>query len=285
VFEQCLRVHIYPHLGQLRMSAVSRTHVKSLVTLWSRRDAPRTVRLRYAVLAALFSAAALDRTVSESPCVDIKLPEIPKELIVPLSVTQVLALHDAIDSRFRPAVLLGAGCGARVSEALGFTKPRVLFLRREVLFAKQVSAKPPWRLVDLKTKSSRGSVPAPPFVLDALAPLCAHPGPGGLLFVRDGGPVPANALHTAMRKAVRTAGLPQGTTFHDLRHHYASTLIDGGASPVVVAARLRHGSASEVWQDYAHLFPQDDERTLRILGQAWARADVYKPVSPAAESG
>lgn len=285
VFEQSLRVHIYPTLGHLRMSSVSRSHIRSLVALWAKAAAPRTVRLRYAVLAALFHAAVLDGVVPETPCRGMKLPEIPPELVVPLSVSQVRDLHDAIDPLFQPAVLLGAGCGARASEALGFTKPRVLFLRREVLFAKQVSAQRPWRLVDLKTKSSRATVPAPSFVLDALAPLCAHPGPGGLLFVRDGGPVPAGALHAAMRRAVRAVGLAMDTTFHDLRHHYASMLIDGGASPKVVAGRLRHRTATLTMDTYAHLWPDDDEKTLRILAGAWAGVDASEVVPGAGLSG
>jgi site-specific recombinase XerD len=39
------------------------------------------------------------------------------------------------------------------------------------------------------------------------------------------------------------AGLSNGTTSHDLRHHYASVLLAAGASIEVVAERLRHQDA------------------------------------------
>lgn len=269
-FEMCLRLHIYPALGHLRMAAVRRSAVKNLVTAWTKTAAPKTVRLRFAVLSALFRSAVLDATVSESPCAGVKLPEVHRKLVVPLSIAQVQALCEAIDPRFRPAVLLGAGCGARASEALGVTKPNVRFLRREVVFDRQVSPRRPWPLVPLKTPSSHAAVPAPQFVLDALAPLCKETGKDGLLFRRESGEaVGAHLLHRAVRAAVQEAGLPADTSFHSLRHFYASTLIDGGASPVVVAARLRHRTPNESLRTYAHLFEIDDERTRRIIGEAW----------------
>jgi site-specific recombinase XerD len=42
------------------------------------------------------------------------------------------------------------------------------------------------------------------------------------------------------RKAVVAAGLPESTTTHDLRHHYARVLLDAGESVIVVAERLGH---------------------------------------------
>jgi integrase len=202
------------------------------------------------------------------------MPEVPRALVVPLSVGQVQALCAAVDPLFRPAVLLGAGCGARASEALGVRKANVRFLRREILFERQVSTRKPWPLVPLKTASSHAVVPAPQFVLDALAPLCAEPAKDGRLFHRDGDPVGPHLLHRAVRAAVTEAGLPADTSFHSLRHHYASTLIGQGESPVVVASRLRHRTPNESMRTYAHLWPDDDDRTRRIIEAAWVEVET-----------
>jgi site-specific recombinase XerD len=53
------------------------------------------------------------------------------------------------------------------------------------------------------------------------------------------------SLHRSLTAAVRTPGLPAGVTFHQLRHTYASLLIDGGASVTVVAGRMGHTNARE----------------------------------------
>jgi integrase len=74
--------------------------------------------------------------------------------------------------------------------------------------------------------------------------------------------------------AVRKAGIPAGTTTHDLRHHYASVLLHAGESVVAVAERLGHENASLVLSTYGHLMPDSEERTRRVIDEAWSAPDV-----------
>jgi len=171
--EIVMRVHVYPAIGDHRMSAVRRTAVQALVTSWAATAAPRTVIMRYAFLRAMFASAVDDGVIGKSPCVRIKLPEIVKEAVVPLTVVQVRALHEAIAEPIRPAVLVGAGCGLRVSEVLGLTDPAVRHLARDLDVRWQLSEAPPWELLPVKTTNGVREVPAPAFVLDALSTLTA----------------------------------------------------------------------------------------------------------------
>ncbi|HEY6813649.1 MAG TPA: tyrosine-type recombinase/integrase [Propionibacteriaceae bacterium] len=68
---------------------------------------------------------------------------------------------------------------------------------------------------------------------------------------------------------MRSAGLPLGTTSHDLRHHYASVLLAAGESVVAVAERLGHENATLVLTTYGHLLPDSEDRTRRAIDQAW----------------
>ena len=70
--------------------------------------------------------------------------------------------------------------------------------------------------------------------------------------------------------AVRGAGLPAGTTSHDLRHHYASVLLEAGESVVAVAERLGHENATLVLKTYGHLMPDSEDRTRRAIDDAWS---------------
>ncbi|MEU8084139.1 tyrosine-type recombinase/integrase [Micromonospora sp. NPDC049101] len=72
--------------------------------------------------------------------------------------------------------------------------------------------------------------------------------------------------------AVERAGLPKGTTSHDLRHHYASVLLMQGESVIVVAERLGHENATLVLSTYGHLVPDSEERTRRAVDDAWGCA-------------
>ena len=56
--------------------------------------------------------------------------------------------------------------------------------------------------------------------------------------------------------SVRTkAGLPD-IRFHDLRHFFASMLIDQGESAKYVCDQMGHSSIQVTFDTYSHLFPQ-----------------------------
>jgi integrase len=60
-------------------------------------------------------------------------------------------------------------------------------------------------------------------------------------------------------------GLPEGFSFHDLRHYLASLLIASGADVKVVQARLRHASATTTLDTYGHMFKDTDESTRAAI--------------------
>ncbi len=93
-------------------------------------------------------------------------------------------------------------------------------------------------------------------------------GPGDLLFTADTGEAirRPHAGHI-WRKAARRIGLER-RSFHDLRHHCASVLIDAGFSVKVVQHHLGHASAKQTLDTYSHLWPDDEDRTRAALDVA-----------------
>jgi integrase len=64
-------------------------------------------------------------------------------------------------------------------------------------------------------------------------------------------------------------------TQHDLRHYFASALIRAGLNPKVVAERLGHANAAMTLNVYAHLWPDDEDRTREAVDEALKiRSDV-----------
>jgi len=61
-------------------------------------------------------------------------------------------------------------------------------------------------------------------------------------------------------------GLPEGFSFHDLRHYLASLLIASGADIKTVQARMRHATARTTLDTYGHLWPDADESTRTAIG-------------------
>ena len=68
------------------------------------------------------------------------------------------------------------------------------------------------------------------------------------------------------RDSAALAGLPR-IRIHDFRHSHASLLANNGINIQEVARRLGHSNVTETWRTYAHLYPQEEERALKILNQ------------------
>ena len=142
-YEIVLRNHVFPSFGEMRMDAVNRADVQSLVKEWQLSAAPSTAQGRYLVMAIMFRAAVKDRVLPTSPCIDIKLPKIPpKSSLVPISTETVRALREAIAPRYQLFVTLAAGTGMRRGEILGLTLDRISFDFGTIRIDRQLSRRP-----------------------------------------------------------------------------------------------------------------------------------------------
>jgi integrase len=100
------------------------------------------------------------------------------------------------------------------------------------------------------------------------------PSPKGLIWRKD------NFMGRVFRPARRRAGFDE-LTFHDLRHTYASLMIEAGVSPLVIAEQMGHSDARLALQRYGHLYPGASERAAQALdnvtrsegavGEAWGQ--------------
>ena len=223
-----------------------------------------------------------DRLIARTPCQGISLPRKVKKLVIPLPTGQVLALADRVPRRYRALVLVGAAAGLRQGEAFGLTLSQLNLDRearlrlpefrsalvdgRQINLTQQlvlVTGKSPY-VDDPKTAASVRVIPIPKFLVEALTDHLAEFGVGedGLIFTdHRGRPLRRNRFSEMIRPAVKKSSIREGTTFHVLRHYYASLLIRSGASVKTVQNRLGHESATETLDTYGHLWPDSEERT------------------------
>lgn len=273
--ESYFRTWVYPRLGDKPLGAIRPTHVQAMVKELSEHLAPNTVKAIYRHTAAAFKAATRDRLITRTPCEGITLPKATKDTrIVPLEVDQIRAVADAMPDRWQTTIMLAAGTGLRQGEVLGLTLDRVDFLRRTVKVDRQMLTPssgqphhgPP------KTQASYRTVPLPDVIAFELSEHLRNfpPAADGLIFTRaDGRPIPRAAIGGAWRTAAKNAKLPEGVTFHDLRHFYASLLIRHGESVKVVQTRLGHASAAVTLDVYGHLWPDSEDRTRAAVEEAF----------------
>ncbi len=168
------------------------------------------------------------------------------------------ALADALPDRYGVAALLAAGAGLRIGEALGLGVGSVDFLRRELKVTRQLDQD--GRFVEAKSDESMRTIPLGDVVLEALSVHIASfdPGPEGVILTTSwGNPVRRSKWGDAWRAAMVTSGLSYRV--HDLRHFYASALIDGGYSVVAVQRVLGHASARITLDIYGHCWPDPND--------------------------
>lgn len=284
--EGALRLHAYPAFGHRHLSAVLPSHVQGWVAALARTLAASTVAVVHGIVAAVFAAAVRDRLIASSPCAGTSLPARHRTQVTPLTATQVAAVAAAAPPWLGGLVTVAAATGLRLGEALGVTVDRsglapptarpVLRVDRQLI---RLPGVPPY-LGPVKRPASRRAIPLPAVAASALAAhLAACPARTvevgcrdeasrawvetvELVFARaDGSPLRRGQVYRGWRAACTAAGLPEGARFHDLRHFYASLLIDAGESAKVVQARLGHASAAETWDTYVHLWPESEDRT------------------------
>lgn len=261
-FKRILRVHVFPHIGGMRLDAVTTADIQELVRLWTDSAAPTTVEARYTIMATVFRGAVRDRILPASPCLDVRLPRIePKSALVPVTTETVLALHDALPPRYRAFVILAPGTGMRRGELLGLTLDRISADFATIRVDRQLARSSTSDRVVFsapKTQASVRTIGVADLVLNAVAVHVEAYGthPSGLLFTSEVGfPVGTSVLHRASSIAANQVG--SQTTPHDLRHYFAKhpdrrRLLDQEAA-AVARPQVRH-------RDVGHLRAPDRRR-------------------------
>jgi integrase len=288
-----LRTHVLPAFASMPLPDITRRDVQEWVnTLAVAGLAPATVRHAYrAVFKSVLNDAIDDGLLARSPCYRIELPATVLPVIEPLTPAQILTLATLIDPRYRAMVLLGAGCGLRWSEAAGLTRDRIhLGARAQVTIDRQLGYRPACTrhspdaasrplFAPPKTSASCRVIPLPATVTAALRDHLRRypPAQPGLLFTTPAGDVlnPANWRQRIWRPMVGSApGIPSDTTFHRLRHAYASLLGDAGLADHDIQRRLGHAHPGEVrWYRHPYPDPGDGQATREAIDTALTAAE------------
>jgi integrase len=266
--------HAKAAFGDKAIATVRRSDVQSMVdAMKADGRKPGTIGLAVQHAGSVFRTAVLDDLIAKSPVVKLRLPKAEDEMTVP-TTAQVLAVLDAADEWFRPAVVLGAGLGLRRGEAAGLTWDRVSFMPERTVtidrqWARGGGFAPP------KTAAAKRDIPASEWVLNQLAPYSPGPDATAAVVTRTDGHVPYTAFNDAWQRACKAAEV-DGVRYHDLRHYFATRLIAGGATVTQVQRALGHAKASMTLDVYTGHWPSDEDTTRAAFDRALAAEDSVR---------
>lgn len=273
-------------LGDMPVLSVKPSYVREWMRLmetgrpWAggKPLAASTINMLAAILHGVFSQAVLDDVVGRHPMRGVKIPrkEVGAERADIPTVEDVQALIRAARSTgvgrapnltLAAMVQVAAETGLRAGELCGLRVRNVNFLRGEVHVVEQINQRT-GEFAPLKTEASRRVVPIGPGTVQVIEEQLRRVprAPEETVFcTRVGRPLSSSSVSAQFRKLARRAGVE--TTFHGLRHFYASSLIESGASVVMVQRALGHASASMTLDVYSHLFPGAGEGLRGMVPQ------------------
>lgn len=286
-----LRVHVRPRWGSVRLIDISRMDVQAWVNELDRKLSPSMVRQCYRLLSNSLSSAVAEGVIAASPCVKIALPTEPSRGERFLTDAESARLLDMFDGPYRVFTELMLGTGLRIGEAAGLHAARVDLdaARLDVVEVFEYSS---GEMRGYPKSKRRRSVPLTPDLVALLkahlqlrpvAKTCGRPHrggkcPGGLLVPGPRGSVidPTNFQQRQWRSAAIRAGLAVDlgkdergrqqwrltATPHDLRHTYASRLVQLGIPIERLQLLLGHEDL-KVTQRYARFADADGWDAVR----------------------
>jgi len=235
---QQARVHIgriVAEFGGMALSALRPSQVRAWVAgLQAEGMRPSYVYALHGRLSQIMSDAVHDGVLGCNPCSRRTSSPKGSAKVYVATTEQVWAIHDAMPAHLRVAVLLGAFAGLRIAEAAGLRTADVDFTRGVVHPVQQWGGRP------LKTAGSDCAIPIPRDLTLLRSASVRDYGGDTLVTNGHGGSCPPGDIEQAIRAVRATVdGLPEGFSFHDLRHYLASLLIASGSDIKTVQARMR----------------------------------------------
>lgn len=259
---------IVTEFGDMPLSAVRPSQVKAWVArLRADGMQPSYIYALHSRLRQICADAVHDGVLGRNPCSGKTSPPMGRPKVYVATTEQIWAIHDAVPEHLRVAVLLGAFVGLRVAEVSGLRVSDVDFIRGVVHPRQQ------WPDGPLKTDGSSQPIPIPQD-LALLLSASVQKYPSDMMVTNEAGTDRCGPwlIERAIRDVhAKIKGLPEGFSFHDLRHYLASLLIASGADIKTVQARMRHASARSTLDTYGHMWPDADESTRTAVGAVIAQ--------------
>ncbi|SFO60894.1 tyrosine-type recombinase/integrase [Amycolatopsis rubida] len=252
---------------------------------------PWTFRSALMLLKTSLNAAVDDKRLASSPAKSVEYPDLPQGLERYLTPDEVDAITWALDGPNALLVRLGVETGLRFGEIAGLHWHRLDLKRGAIRVVEKFDQKS-YMIDPVPKDKEERTVPLPS---DLVGKLIAHRDhteqratcglvhrvgecQGDILFRgARGAPLKSNDWgKTIWRKALDRAGIEGRVRPHDMRHTYASWLIQEGVSLPEIARVMGHSDV-EVTQRYAHLSDDGFETVRTALERRTGQSPTDEP--------
>jgi integrase len=293
LYRYLLRRHITPHFEAKTVAEIKEAHVRR----WRKKlldsgVSAVTTAKAYRLLKAILNTTVDDGIIKRNPC-RIKSAGQEESAERPvLTITEVYALAEAIDQRYRALVLLGTFASLRWAELAALRRIDIDLDKCTIRVERQLTEQlgggaafgPP------KSKAGKRTVPFPTMISNDLRwhlQCFAQDGDEGLIFTSPTGtPLRHSNFYRRVWLPALTKAGQTGVHFHDLRHTGNTLTADAGANLRELMERMGHSSTKAALV-YLHSTSERQRTLADAVGKA-AHQALRKAKNPKAtqnESG
>jgi len=270
VYEGHTRNHFHG-LDELRINRITTAKIeKFIVDRQNQRMNISTIKKILVTLGQIMAYAVRHKYIDYNPARDAERPKgqgnTKKQKIRVLTPDEINALIDAESNlEYKTLFQLAIFSGARQGELLGLKWSDVDWENNQIHIQRTFN-NDAW--YDTKTDASDRNIDLGPAMMTALKKwkLACPTSKLNLVFPNKAeNPINHNNLvNRHFNPALKVAGLPK-IRFHDLRHTYASLLIEQGENIKYIQSQLGHSSPTVTLNIYAHLMkPVNQEAACRL---------------------
>lgn len=274
-YEDTVRRYVVPAIGRIALSKLSPEDVgRMLGGLAVRKPAisPTTQRYAYAVLRIALGRAYKSGRVLRNVATLVDPPAKARTEMHPLTSEQARGFLQAVTGdRLGPLYTVAIATGMRQGELLAL-RWSDLDLDAGMLAVRHTLRRKTHELAEPKTPSARRVLRLATIATNTLREhrrrqleerLAAgrHWQDHDLVFATGAGtPLDSRNVTRALQDALARSGYPR-QRFHDLRHAYATLMIESGEELTIVSKSLGHADLSTTANVYAHLTPAMQSRS------------------------
>jgi len=279
-YESNYRLHILPVLGHRRLNEITRAQIKDFVaSLVEQKLARPTIRIITSQLCALLNQAIEDGIIDFNPATNLakfyKNAPIRHKEIQPLTEPEIKAFLRSVlkyAAQHFATFLAAIHTGMRTGELVGLQWTDVDFFGKFIIVRRAVVRR---RIVETKTDKVR-KIDLSDALAAELKKLKRHrqeqwlakgqPEIPQWVFCAENGNFmdPYNLKDRYFYKYLEKAGLRR-IRFHDLRHTFATLLLQNGESLAYVKDQLGHSSIRMTVDVYGHLVPGANRQAVNKL--------------------
>lgn len=278
-YESIVRKHLIPAFGDLDLISLTPEQIDRFYNkLIDLKISGTTIRHIHAVLHKALDMAQNRGYTTRNVAKLVKTPKASDFDGTPMDREQSRAfLEAAREDRLYALYALALTTGMRQGELLGLSWNDVDLDGGFVRVRRSLSSvNGHLKIGDVKTRSSRRTLPLVPNVVEALREHQLRQDEErrkgcwretGLVFTTpEGGPLnPANLRTRSFMPLKAAAGISEKVRFHDLRHTAATWMLTNKVNLKLVSEMLGHSSASVTLDVYSHVLPVAAGDALPVL--------------------